>query len=80
VRTHEIGKENLHQNWIKVIHLILSQHPDGDDYQADRKKQMIKYVFEEGNIEDAIKLLEKRDVGEVQAKAYLIFRDWKKLF
>ena len=62
VRTHEIGKENLHQNWIKVIHLILEQHPDGDDYQRDRKKLMIKYVFEDGNIEEAIKLLERRDV------------------
>lgn len=30
VRSHEIGIETLHQNWIKVIHMIISQHPDGD--------------------------------------------------
>lgn len=62
VRTHQIGIENLHQNWIKVAHLILSQHPDGDIDQATRKKYMIKYVFEDGNIDEALKLLERRDV------------------
>ena len=62
VRTHQIGIENLHQNWIKVAHLILSQHPDGDIDQAIRKKYMIKYVFEDGNIDEALKLLERRDV------------------
>lgn len=50
VRSHEIGRENLHQNWIKVAHMILSQHPDGDAEQKYRKDLMIKYVFEEGNI------------------------------
>lgn len=62
VRTHQIGIENLHQNWIKVAHLILSQHPDGDIDQAIRKKYMIKYVFEDGNIDEALELLERRDV------------------
>ena len=50
VRSHEIGREVLHQNWIKVAHMILSQHPDGDAEQKYRKDLMIKYVFEEGNI------------------------------
>ena len=61
IRTHTIGIENLHQNWIKVIHLILSQHPDGDELQASRKSKMIKYVFEDGCVSDALQLIEKRD-------------------
>jgi tRNA(Glu) U13 pseudouridine synthase TruD len=63
VRTHEIGIECLKQNWIKVIHMILSQHPDGDDYQAERKRRMLKFVFEEGNVDEALKLIDKRDVN-----------------
>jgi tRNA(Glu) U13 pseudouridine synthase TruD len=46
VRTHQIGIENLHQNWIKVAYLILSHHPDGDVEQAKRKKYMLKCVFD----------------------------------
>jgi hypothetical protein len=45
-----------------VINLIISQHPDGDDYQSQRKAKMLKYVFEEGNVNAALDLIEKRDV------------------
>lgn len=79
VRTHEIGKETLHQNWIRVINLILSQHPDCDDFQAQRKKHMVKYVFEDRQVEEAIKLLEKRDV-RILLNLYLAHRDSKRLF
>jgi hypothetical protein len=34
--------------------MILSQHPDGDAEQKYRKDLMIKYVFEEGNIGQAL--------------------------
>lgn len=43
--------------------MILSQHPDGDENQAKRKKYMLKLVFEDGNVDEAIKLLDRRDVS-----------------
>jgi hypothetical protein len=48
-----------------VIHLILSQHPDGDEEQAKRKRYMLKCVFEQGNIDEALKLVERRDVSVI---------------
>ena len=63
VRTHEIGIENLRQNWQKVCELIISQHPDGDEMASSRKRDMVKYVFEDKNLNAAFELLDKRDVG-----------------
>ena len=42
--------------------MILSQHPDGDDFAENRKKIMLKYVFEDGDINEALRLIENRDV------------------
>ena len=37
VRTHELGKEILNQNWKEVVRMILSQHVDYDEDQKLRK-------------------------------------------
>lgn len=68
VRTHELGKEILRQNWRKVAELILSQHADFDATSKIRKDKMVELVFgpSEGagtreNIECAIDILDRRD-------------------
>lgn len=45
--------------------MILSQHPDGDHEQKYRKDQMIKLVFEEANIGQALNILERKDVSDI---------------
>jgi hypothetical protein len=47
-----------------VIRLIISQYPDGEQAQKERKEKMLKLVFEEGAINEALTLIEKRDVRE----------------
>jgi len=69
IRTHEIGRECLLQNWRVVIQMILSQHAEIDSTAAAQKQELIKLVFEEQNIEEAIQRLERRDRLE---KAVLI--------
>ena len=61
VRTHEIGRECLLQNWKVVIEKILGQHPEIDQQAAIRKKALLKQVFEDFDIEEAIQLLDRRD-------------------
>lgn len=62
VRTHEIGIENLKQDWEKVCRMIISQHPDYDDDVKYTKQKMLKLVFEDNNVHAAFDLLERRDV------------------
>ena len=70
IRTHQIGKEVLNQNWRKVIEMLLSQHPEVDREAGLRKQQIVDLVFQKGDIESAIDLLDRRDRLE---KAILIF-------
>lgn len=50
VRTHELGKEILNQNWKEVTRMILSQHVDYDDDQKARKQEIVSLVFDEPNL------------------------------
>ena len=61
VRTHEIGKEVLRKNWIKVCHLILSQHSGMDESMAERKALILEYVFDKFECDAAMELLDRRD-------------------
>lgn len=67
VRTHQVGIENLRQNWIKVCQLILSQHPDGNEEEKKRKELMVKLVFEDERVDMAIDLLDRKDVRTIAA-------------
>ena len=42
--------------------MILAQYPDGDMIQKMRKERIVKCVFEDDDIDEAIRLLDKRDV------------------
>lgn len=61
IHTHTIGRECLLQNWKKVIELLLGQHPEIDLGQVERKKQLLKLVFEDFDIEGALDMLDRRD-------------------
>jgi tRNA pseudouridine13 synthase len=71
VRTHEIGKEILNQNWKEVCRLILIQHVGYIPEMKLKKEAMCKLVFDpkaEGdpnkmvdNIEEAMDYLDNRD-------------------
>ena len=41
--------------------MLLSQHAEVDLAAVERKKKLLKLVFEEGDIEGAISTLERRD-------------------
>ena len=61
VRTHEIGRECLLQNWRVVIEKILGQHPEIDQNCAEKKQELLKLVFTEFDIEGALQMLDRRD-------------------
>lgn len=44
----------------------------------DRKLKMLKYVFEDKNIDSAMNLLDRRDVLNIYY--YKHYRDWKNQF
>lgn len=69
IRSHQIGRECLLQNWRKVIEMILGQHAEIDVNQVDRKKRLLQLVFDEQDIEGALQMLDRRDRLE---KAVLI--------
>ena len=50
VRTHELGKEILNQNWKEVVRMILSQHVDYDEDQKLRKQEIVSLIFDEPNL------------------------------
>ena len=61
VRTHEIGRECLLQNWRVVIEKILGQHPEIDQNAAEKKQELLKLVFTEFDMEGALQMLDRRD-------------------
>ena len=61
IHTHTVGRECLRQNWKKVIEMLLGQHADIDLAQVERKKELLKLVFEEFDIEGALDMLDRRD-------------------
>ena len=54
VRTHEVGIAHLKQDWEKIVRLILSQHSDVNEDEKKRKQLMVKLVFEQGAINEAL--------------------------
>ena len=64
IHTHEIGRAVLHQNWHEVIKMLLGQHPAYDGEAANRKSKIVKFVFENHDIDAALNLLDRRDRSE----------------
>ena len=61
IRSHEIGRECLMQNWRRVIEMILGQHAEIDQKAVERKKNLLKLVFQDFDIEEALQSLDRRD-------------------
>ena len=61
IHTHEIGRQVIKQNWIKVIEMLLGQYPEIDEEMKARKKKILARVFEKQDIDGAIILLDRKD-------------------
>lgn len=64
IHTHEIGREVLRQDWTTVVRMLLDQHPAHDGEAGERKAKILKKVFEQGDIDGALNLLDRRDRAE----------------